>query len=163
MGIMGYTKGMEISFTKLNHGYESDPNSGRPIIEIYNTQVILKFELNHFIYGKFEAGQFGEIMFDDCSMFRVGDPNLDGLYRDPKNPKELRNDTIWNRSDFPDLEAHTFFQVEGSDWQHNFGPAAYVNKELSEDDQEFKHFLFIMKDGTFECVARGYRENIPGL
>ena len=97
-------------------------------------------------------------------MYRVGSPNDEGFFIDPRNPGRIKNDSRWNHTDFPDLEFHNFYVVKNSDWQRNFGPNAAVNKPLKDKTQDLdnlNHYLCLMKEGTFECVARSYEEFIP--
>lgn len=154
---------MSLSFTKLNNTYSPDPNGARPLINIYEKIVSIRFDLDSINYKQFTREQLGEITFTDCLMFRVGSPNDEGFFIDPKNPSK-RNNSRWNYTDFPNLNFHNFYCVENSDWKTTFGPHAFLNKELTEKghtDADFKHFLFLMKDGTFECIARSYTETIP--
>ena len=154
---------MSLIFQKINNGYESDPNDSDPIVSVHNNDLTLLFNLNCISYTQFTRGQKGKIVFNDCLMFRVGDPNDEGFYIDPKNPSK-RNDSTWNYTDFPDLKMYNFYCVENSDWQDTFGPHAFTNKDLSRETEnhgDYKHYLFMMKDATFECIARFYQEKLP--
>lgn len=90
---------------------------------------------------------------------RIGDPNDDGFYSDGI---EKFNASIYNVVNFPDLEFyHGFFEVFGTsvdalDRLHEgfVGNPGHVNT----DPQKLRHFLFFMKDATFECFAEDYRE-----
>jgi len=132
---------------------------------VVGKDIILVFDLNYFIYEQFKEGDKGRIIFKDCLMYRVGDPNDEGFYG--KN-----NNSAWKAStaeklgweNYPEISKSigwdNFYEIEGSDWKSITEFGGTVIKEV-ENKQEYKHYVFFMKDGTFECVARTYSEEIP--
>lgn len=146
-----------IKLIKINRDYASDPNLAIPMLRIYDNWISLHFPLNYYIFP-FHENSKAIIRFENCLMFRSGDPNDEGFYG--KN-----NNTRWKYEDFSYVEVDDFYVVENSDWQTNFGPDAYINQNLMKDlsipKEKYKHFVFFMKEGTFECVATDYKEEIP--
>ena len=82
---------MRIMLKQLNHNYEADPNGSWPDFKVVGKDIILVFDLNYFIYEQFKEGDKGRIIFKDCLMYRVGDPNDEGFYG--KN-----NNSAWKAS-----------------------------------------------------------------
>ncbi len=155
---------MSLEFEKLNKNYAPDPNITVPSGVMDGDNLTLTFPLNYFIYKQFKDGDQGKIIFKDCLMYRIGSPNDEGFFIDPKNPGRMKNNSRWNYTDFPELEFHNFYIVKNSDWQTSFGPDVIVNKQLKDkikDPENLNHYLCFMKEGTFECIARSYEEEIP--
>ena len=153
----------KINFKKLNNNYQPDPNIASPDVELAGDKLLLSFPLNYHLYDRYKEDQYGTIIFNDCFMYRVGDPNDEGFFIDPKNPGRMRNNSRWNITDFPQLEFHNFYLVENSDWQTNFGPDPIITKAVQseiKDPEKLNHYLFLMKEGSFECIARSYEEKI---
>lgn len=154
---------MNLKFKKFNTYYAPDPDLADPVPRVDGDRVVLNFQLNHYLYKQFERDAWGKITFNDCLMYRVGSPNDEGFFINPKNPDRY-NDSRWNYTDFPELEFSNFYIVENSDWRQNFGPDSIINKEIQSkitDLENLNHYLLFMKEGTFECIARNYVEEIP--
>lgn len=152
---------MNIIFKKINKLYESDPNIAKPKIEVSGSKVSLFFPLNYFVFN-FKEGEYGKIIFHDCLMFRVGDPNDEGLLM--LSQQEVINDSVWSLENFPEIEVNSFFEIENSDWSSILKHKGFINSDVnieSIDRSKYKHFVFFMKDGTFECVCSNFEEEIP--
>lgn len=140
----------EIKLTKLNKNYQSDPNVAKPEVKINQKELTLLFELNYQIYD-FKEDQIGEIIFHNCYSYRIGDPNDEGFY--------LKDNEIWNNKNFPNLEWDCFYKVHGT-------PDSYlkdfktVDKNQNNLQGKLNHYVFFMKEGTFECLAESYTEKI---
>jgi len=140
----------EIKLTKLNRNYESDPNVASPKIKFNQKSLVLSFELNYFTF-LFREDQIGEIVFNDCYSYQSGKPNDEGFY--------LNDNPIWNNTNFPNLEWNCFYEVNGvpDSYIKNFKP---ISENQNISSLKLKHFVFFMKEGTFECLAESYTENI---
>lgn len=140
----------EIKLTKLNKNYESDPNVAKPNIRIDKNNLILSFELNYFKFP-FKEDQIGEIVFNNCHSYQSGKPNDEGFY--------LNDNVLWNKNNFPELEWNCLYEVHGT-------PDFYLQnfKVLDENQNNLQgklnHYVFFMKEGTFECLAESYIEKI---
>ena len=137
---------MNIELKKLNKNYESDPNIAFPNVEVFEDQVKLTFELNYFTFS-FNEEQRGEINFIKCHAFRVGAPNDEGFY--------LNSNSLWNKNNFPNLQWDCFYEVIGA-------PENYFdsfNKITTQSDSKnLHHYVFFMKEATFECLAESFKE-----
>lgn len=76
MGVDETTK-----FDRLNHGWNADPNSPDPRLEVDREDIVLGFGLNSFVYKMFDADDTGYIRFRSCSRYRFSNVNDDGWYR----------------------------------------------------------------------------------
>jgi hypothetical protein len=139
----------KIILEKLNRNYASDPNVAEPQLVIYGNKVRVRFQLNSFIYAVPEES-YGEVVFTDCMAFRVGKPNDEGYY------KYLEH-SIWNAEKFPNIEWDSLYKVTNLplDYYSDF----YKLEDIEENS--LTHFVFFMKEGTFECLATSYEERIP--
>ena len=104
-----------------------------------------------------KSGGEHTVTFKDCLMYRAGDPNDHGFYQG--HMPEIVNKTIYTKSNFPDLEFDTLNEVSGVNWKEELlGEETVVVDEVYKnvDPAEFFHYLWFMKDGSFECVARSH-------
>ncbi|MCV0428042.1 MAG: hypothetical protein K5905_21510 [Roseibium sp.] len=105
------------------------------------------------------ANTANQIEFSDCKRMRIGDPNDEGFYSDGI---ERYNSSIYNAVNFPNLEFYQgFFEVFGTsiDELESLHEGLIRNPcNFYSDPQKTRHFLFFMKDATFECFAAGYEE-----
>ena len=140
----------QITLTKLNKNYESDPNIASPKVEINQEDLVLSFELNYFKFP-FKEDQVGKITFRNCYSYRVGDPNDEGFY--------LGDNEAWNSKNFPSIEWNCFYQASGvpGSYLKNF---TVVTQDKNDLPIKLNHYVFFMKEGTFECLAENYTENI---
>jgi len=111
---------------------------------------VLSFELNYFKFP-FKEDQIGEIVFSNCYSYQSGKPNDEGFY--------LNDNAVWNKKNFPDLEWNCFYEVYGvpNSYVQNFKA---VDENQNTSPTKLKHYVFFMKEGTFECLAESYIENI---
>lgn len=131
---------------KKDNVYASNPNIAAPEIYLYEKNLTLRFPVNTFI-NNLEDGHIGKILFKNCTAFRVGSPNDEGY--------GIGSDTVWNEASFPGIEWHHFYEVLDSS-----GPTfeRFFTTE-SHDQSSQRHFVFFMKEATFECYARDF-ENL---
>jgi hypothetical protein len=129
-------------FTKLNDGWNAEPNAPDPAVVVEDADVLLYFDLNPFQFPQFEDGQRAHLRFVGAWRCRLGATNDEGWYRGQCRFSGLA--PAWGE----------FYEVVGDlllgrcpdDWQ-------YVTREPAKN---LRHFLFYLRDGTFECDARTY-------
>ncbi|MDB5264657.1 MAG: hypothetical protein JWN64_228 [Parcubacteria group bacterium] len=132
-----------IIFSKINLDQEIDPNTASPKLEIYDRKVKLFFPLR--------SEKLGCIEFINCRGLRSGSPNDEGYYK--------YNDGFWNINDYPEIEWHSFYEIKNAplEYLNQF----YIQGEKTElSNPSLKHYAFFMKEGTFECLAEDYREEV---
>ncbi len=125
-------------FIQLNRGWNAEPVAPQLIIQTEGPDLIASFGLNARLYKTFKEGDRGVLRFKNCSRYRVGDPNDEGFY--------------YGQDRFP-VGTHT--------WGEFYLVYADVNLLGATDDwvllpnehPDQRHFLFYMKDETFECAA----------
>lgn len=140
----------DITFQKQNVPFEAEPNVAEPHVKILDGDLILSFAVKG-------PETTAEIIFTDPLMYRIGDPNDEGFYGFGSDPR-FKNNSIYSRQNFPSLNFGDFYEVRGFDWKNNLlvGGTEIVDKNYKDKD-EFLHFVFFMKDGTFESIARGWK------
>jgi len=138
-----------INLTKLNKNYQSDPNIANPKIVILENNLALSFELNFYIFN-FREGEIGKIIFHNCYSYRLGKPNDEGFY--------LNDHELWNKKNFSDLEWNCFYEVKNVPESHFLDFQKISSMDISGND--LKHYIFFMKEKTFECLAKSYTEDI---
>ncbi len=137
---------MNIELKKLNKNYQSDPNIAVPQIQLYEDSLKLSFDLNYFTYP-FDEGQRGIIKFTKCGGFRIGSPNDESFFTD--------SNSLWNKENFPKLEWDSFYEVIGASQSHI---DSFYKK--SNQIENLNHYVFFMKEATFECLAESFEELI---
>jgi hypothetical protein len=130
---------MSTSFIKLNDNWSAEPNSPAPAISHSGNDVTLEFRLNSFKFKQFSEGDRGRLVFRNCWRYRLGGANDEGWYRGQCRFSEVA--PAWGE----------FYQVQG-DLKLDSSPDPWL--VLSPEPQvPVKHFLFYLRDGTFECDA----------
>src|ERR1041385_3215186 len=72
---------MATKFTKLNDGWNADPNAPDPRISTDKSDVILEFSLNPVAYPQYEKSEQGILRFSDCWRYCLGPTNDEGWHR----------------------------------------------------------------------------------
>lgn len=140
---------MQIDFQKIDLPFEPDLSTAVPLVETRGTDVLLSF----LIHG---MDDMAKIEFVDCLMYRVGAPNDEGFYLFGVESR-INNDSIYSKNAFPNLDFDTFYKVIGVDWKNDLlGNGTKILDNQYKEKEGFIHFVFFMKDGTFECVAKNY-------
>jgi|GEM_PF-1017497 len=129
---------MKPRFHQLNEGWNAEPYTPNPVIEIQGQDLVLKFLVNAFQFAEFEEGEIGVLRFVRCERYRLGPTNDDGWYSGQCRFSKLAPE--WGE----------FYMVQGDaalleapqDWQI-----------ISPSTGGGRHFLFYFRDNTFECVA----------
>ena len=125
------------TFLQLNHGWNAEPNAPDPRVEANGSEVTLQFLLNPF---QFEAtpDERGLLSFSGCSEWRLGSTNDEGWYLGQCRYSGIA--PAWGE----------FYEIVGPD------PLAHAPadwKTTNRTDAGKRHFLFYLRDETFECFA----------
>lgn len=138
---------MSFRFEKLNVGWNAEPNAPEPSIAIDNGDITLKFFLNAFAFPEFQEEDVGFITFKNCSKYRLGSTNDEGWYRGQCRFSKLLPE--WG--EFYELSGDSALLNAPTDW-----------KQVSEGKALQKHYLFYLRDETFECIADNWEfKNLP--
>ena len=132
------TTPVELSFTKLNNGWNAEPNAPYPKVTVSGTDVLLEFFLNPFQFPQFSADDRGTIRFSGCSRYRLGATNDEGWYLGQCRYSSIA--PAWG--EFYELRGTDIRLDEPQDWQ-----------VINEVSNASRHFLFYLRDDTFECIA----------
>lgn len=127
------------TFTKLNADWNAEPNAPEPQVVVEGGTLRLTFFLNPFQFDVAE-GSVGELVFSECWRYRLGPTNDEGWYAGKCRFSGLS--PAWGE----------FYEVHG---------------DLRESDQlrwtqlappsiGSRHFLFYLRDETFECDAQAW-------
>jgi hypothetical protein len=66
---------------RLNDGWDAEPNAPSPVVLVRNMHLVLSFRLNPWIHSNVSDGDSGELVFQNCGRYRLGDTNDEGWYR----------------------------------------------------------------------------------
>jgi hypothetical protein len=128
------------NFLPLNDGWNAEPNAPDPIVTVGSGSVRLTFLLNTRAHAVAEEEKVS-LSFTDCSMWRLGATNDHGWYAGQCRYSGAAPE--WGR--FYELLGEDDRRLEPQDWQ-KLGPLG----------PEHRHFLFYLRDDTFECFARAW-------
>ena len=131
---------MNIEFIKLNENWNAEPNAPDEHITVVGNDVILEFTVNSQAYSHFAEDERLQLIFQSCSKFRLGTTNDEGWHMGKCRFVKLA--PYWG--DFYKVTGDLTKIPQPSDWQ-------LVNKHDSTS-----HYLFYLRDNTFECVAENY-------
>lgn len=129
---------MNVSFEKLNHGWNAEPNAPNPRFNVHGEDLLLTFVVNPFIYHDFAEEDVGILRFTRCEQYRLGPTNDEGWYRGQCRFSKLA--PKWG--DFYEVKGDSSLLEEPIDW-----------RVLKARSGNARHFLFYFRDNTFECVA----------
>ncbi len=136
-----------INLRKINSNYESDPNIADPEIKLDEDNITLFFALNYFIF-KFKEGSVGSIFFKKVRCYRIGKPNDEGFF--------LNEHELWNKDNFPEgIVWNHFYEAENVPKEHFDSFRQVADFEKAE---VLHHYVFFMKEATFECLAESFEE-----
>lgn len=134
------------TFKRLNVDWNAEPNAPDASVESTGFTVRLSFFLNPWGY-KADVEERGCLVFERSSAWRLGATNDEGWYRGQCRYSKIA--PAWG--EFYELLGDDERRVNPSDW-HNLGPMT----------PETRHFLFYLRDNTFECLADEWRlERLP--
>lgn len=125
------------TFQRLNLDWNAEPNAPDVLVDASGGQVRIEFYLNPFAY-RAEADEIGRLTFEQCSAWRLGSTNDEGWRRG--QCRYSRSAPAWG--EFYELSGPDDRSHEPSDWRRP--------TPLGAGD---RHFLFYLRDETFECFA----------
>lgn len=134
-------------FTKLNDGWNAEPNAPSPCVEMRGRDLLLSFYLNPFAFPKFTNGDVGVLRFRECVSYRLGPTNDEGWYSGQCRYSSLA--PKWG--EFYEISGDESRRDLPTDWRRSF-----------DDAQGCKHYLFYLRDETFECISKSWEpEAVP--
>jgi len=125
-------------FSQLNDGWNAEPNSPEPKVEVVGDDVLLKFFVNAFRYPEFEEDEIGVLRFVNCTRYRLGSTNDEGWYRGQCRFSKVA--PSWGE----------FYLINGD---RTLLDAPCDWKSVVKCTDQDQHFLFYFRDQTFECVS----------
>jgi hypothetical protein len=132
---------MSIEFIKLNKDWNAEPNSPDEKVFVERADVVLEFTVNPWAYEGFDEEERAQLIFMTCSKYRLGPTNDEGWYRGECRFGKLAPD--WG--EFYLVKGSLASIVEATDWVE-------ISKNRSEN-----HYLFYLRDCTFECEAKDFQ------
>ena len=126
------------TFRHLNEGWNAEPNSPEPKVQIAGGEVLVTFLMNPFKFKEFTPEDIGRLRFSSCHRYRLGPTNDEGWYRGQCRFSKLAPQ--WGE----------FYEVAG-DLRLSECPKDWV--EIGPAADNSRHFLFYFRDQTFECDA----------
>lgn len=130
-----------ISFEQLNLDWNAEPNAPELNVQVKNSDVVIEFYLNAFIFDDFSEDDKARITFHNCFQYRVGSPNDEGFFSYGQS-RYKKYGVKWGE----------FYLVHNSDWKENFPDSIKVGTI----HDNLNHYLFYFRDETFECIADSY-------
>jgi hypothetical protein len=130
------------TFHQLNDGWNAEPNAPNPFIEIEGRDVLITFLMNSMVFPQFAPEDLGRLRFVSCSRYRLGPTNDEGWYRGQCRFSECA--PKWGE----------FYELTG-DLRLAECPKDWV--EVGASHGVSRHFLFYLRDETFECDASDWR------
>jgi len=129
------------TFERLNHGWNAEPNAPDEQVTVSGTTVRLTFFLNPWAYEA-DEDEKGCLTFEQCSMWRLGATNDEGWYAGQCRYGKAA--PAWGE----------FYELLGED-EHRLAPTDWHG--ITPMTPEQRHFLFYLRDNTFECLAGKWR------
>lgn len=140
----------DVKFVQQNKNWNAEPNAPDLKVRTEGRSVELRFYLNPWAYDA-EQEEVGILTFEDVRAWRLGATNDEGWYM-----KQCRYSRVApNWGEFYEIEGDDPLAWSAEDWQKT--PIAGEGN---------RHFLFYMRDETFECFAREWslsREAPPSV
>jgi len=128
-------------FKQMNRGWNAEPNAPSASIVQNGGDVLLRFFLNPWKFEAFSEEDEGMLRFSKVSKYRLGGTNDEGWYKGQCRYSKLA--PSWGE----------FYEITGDD------PVRDTPKDwkvLSAPLGDERHFLFYLRDGTFEAMARDW-------
>lgn len=124
-------------FRRLNVGWNAEPNAPCPEVVEEDGVIVLRFYLNPWAHDAKEW-QKGTLSFLNCRAWRLGPTNDEGWYRGQCRYSKIA--PAWG--EFYELAGTDHVREQPDDWQATSRPGSGE-----------RHFLFYLRDETFECMA----------
>lgn len=133
-------------FTRLNIGWNADPNAPSPKVGWKGNDLILKMCPNEFQFDHLKADWIG-CVFKDCTRFRVTLVNDHGFYLGQCRFSGLA--PAWG--EFYRIDGDTMDDLLTQPWT-----------QRCPDNEASKHFHFYLRDHSFECKAASVVHRLTG-
>ena len=154
---------MTTTFTKLNNGWNAAPNGDDPHVSIEGTDLVFEFLLNELQYPEYKKAEKGILRFHGCWRYRLSETNDEGWYRGQCRfsrlaPEwgyfyevhgDLLLDAAPNPEAFYDVQRKVHFDTFSLDWI-----------TIGKQGVSSHHFLFYLRDQTFECDASAWEFSV---
>jgi hypothetical protein len=127
----------DLSFLRLNDGWNAEPNAPVPEVRVEGTTVFLSFFLNPWEFQG-APDEKGVLAFPQCSQWRLGPTNDEGWYRGQCRYSGIA--PAWGE----------FYELVGEDPLANL-PQDW--RQVGPSSEAERHYLFYLRDETFECFA----------
>lgn len=128
---------------KLNKNWSAEPSVLLESIKRTDDGIEVNFVLNSLPYEYIEEGEKGKLEFYDVYAYRNGPSNSEEI---SKRKIPLKVDQIANGD---------FYELLDSKWKTDF-PTDKIIVDETKKTSKLRHFLFFLKDSTFECLASDY-------
>jgi hypothetical protein len=152
---------MPTSFTKLNNGWNAEPNGHDPHISVEGTNLVFEFLLNDLKFSKYQTAEKGFLRFSDCWRYRLGQTNDEGWYYGQCRFShlapawgefyEVHGDLLLDAVPNPDA-----FRIRGIQLK----PFTLDWVTLGVSCSSSRHFIFYLRDQTFECDASAWEFSV---
>ena len=133
-----------MQWKKLNYDYDAEPNGPSAHVSVANRNLDLDFFLNHYLWPNLRPEARGRLTFNEVWQYRLGSTNDEGFYR---------GQCRYSASGIPWGD---FYELYDSDWRNTFPNDRICVASDLMNDHELRHFLFYLRDETFECIAKAY-------
>lgn len=137
----------EVQFIQLSDGWNAEPNAPDETVSVDGDAVVLDFAVNAFLYPEFVEGSRAQLRFQSCLRFRLGSTNDEGWYRGQCRFSSLA--PKWGE----------FYLVSGEEALLS-APTDWVSL-TSQISSPRNHYLFYLRDSTFECEAEAFSLELP--
>ena len=136
---------MSTTFIHLNADWNVDPKAPNPKVKWRGDDLRLRFWMHASPSSDYNEGDRGEIIFKDCSRYRLGWLNEEGFDR-----QQGRFAGVYHRWG-------EFYEVSG-DLRLDAAPEDWNIRTPNVADRS--HYLFYFRNNDFECDARGWTMKI---
>jgi hypothetical protein len=127
-----------VMFTKLNEGWNAEPNAPEATVLVRDETVVLEFYANAFVFSEYAEDERLRLVFEGATRYRMGPTNDEGWWRG--QCRFGRAAPAWG--EFYELLGDLSSVHDPGDWISLAAPSAAT-----------RHFLFYLRDETFECSA----------
>jgi len=128
---------------KLNKNWSAEPSVLLETIKLTDDGIEVNFLLNSLPYEYIEEGEKGKLEFYDVYAYRKA----------ASNSEEITKRQIPFKADL--IPLGDFYELLDSKWKTDFSEDKIIVDE-SKKTSKLRHFLFFLKDSTFECLASDY-------
>lgn len=133
-----------MKYIKLNKNWNAEPNAPNPVISRTDEGIALTFLLNSMVYQHIDDDDKGTLTFFDVYAYRLGVTDNEGY--DHGQFRFKKEQLPWGE----------FYELIDSKWKNDF-PEDKVILDDSINKNKLRHFIFFLRDKTFECLALDYQ------